>query len=241
MPPLLADASLIGDVTCADASSSSVLPPAPVLAIYPDAVTEAEEERLVREANKWLAKLKWEHGHFDRVITGYRECQKPLRAFTPGSRQILERLVAFAFPPDAHVLPVHVLDLHEEGHIMRHVDHVDYSGSSIVGLSLLTGATMTLHHEPRGFHDPPRPPATADAKGRDGGDMPEPLAADTAPWLALTLPRRSLYVLRGAARYEWAHAISRYSGLTADGKPGAEQTPRGRRLAMIFRDAKEEN
>jgi hypothetical protein len=147
-----------------------------------------------------------------------REVQKPLRAFSPGSRTALERLIAAAFPPSTPVLPVHVLDLEAGGRIGKHVDHVEYSGEAIVGLSLLADATMTLHHEPRGYHDVPRGPPTPPAD--DASSAPE-ASADAAPWLALRLPRRSMYVLRGAARYEWAHALE----------------PAGRRLALIFRDA----
>ena len=248
LPGLRPDASLIGAVRSSVASSSA-LPPAPPIAVYRDAVSEAEEASLVREAEVWLKKRSYEHGHFDGVIIGYREVQKQLRNFTPGSRRVLERLIGFAFPREKTVLPVHVLDLHEDGHIMKHVDHTEYSGEAIVGLSLLTDAVMTLHHEPRGYHDVPRPPpaaaaaaAAADrsdgASGRDAAGQALPSDEDAeAPWLPLQLPRRSLYILRGAARYEWAHAVSRHSKIAGD---DGTEAARGRRLALIFRDAKEQ-
>ena len=66
-----------------------------------------------------------------------REVQKPVRAFSPGGRAALERLIAAVFQPSTPLLPVHVLDLEAEGRISKHVDHVEYSGESIVGLSLL--------------------------------------------------------------------------------------------------------
>ena len=211
-------------------SSDALLPPAPPLAIYPDAVSATEEARLVREAERWLSRKDYEHGHFDRVIVGYREVQKPLRAFSPRSRAVLDRLVAAAFTPDAArtLLPVHVLDLAADGYIAKHVDHVGYSGESIVGLSLLSGCTMTLHHEPRGYHDAFGAAATDD---------------DGAPWLAMRLPRRSLYVLRGAARYEWAHAVRAPAppgrlGSGGDAPGDGGDAARGRRIALIFRDAK---
>ena len=187
--------SLVGVVRGGDAA-------APPVTIRPSAVTEAEESRLLRECDKWLAKKPYEGGHFDRVIAGYRELQKPLRGFSPASRAVLERLSASAFDGASKVLPVHLLDLEPAGVISRHVDHVEYSGGLIVGLSLLSDAVMTLHHE------------------ASGASLP------------LYLPRRSLYVLRGAARYEWAHSL--HTEREWEGKP---LPPPSRRLALIFRDA----
>ena len=223
----------------------------------------------MRETQSWLQRRPYEGGHFDGVISGYREVQKPLRAFSPASRAVLDRLIAATFPPDAPLLPVHILDLQPDGAISKHVDHVDYSGDSIVGLSLLSSAVMTLHHEPRGYHDVPATPPRGggDGGGGDGGgaDSSGPAteaiggesgdaAGDHAPWLALRLPRRSLYVLRGAARYEWAHAMTLDSSVPrlvreafpaddsrealAGGGGGDGPSSPGRRLALILRDAR---
>ena len=131
----------------------------------------------MRETEAWLQRRPYEGGHFDGVIKGYREVQKPLRAFSPASRAVLDRLIAATFPADAPLLPVHILDLQPDGAISKHVDHVEYSGGTIAGLSLVSSAVMTLHHE-----------------GTDAA-------------LDLTLPPRSLYALSGAARYEWGHSL----------------------------------
>ena len=48
----------------------------------------------------------------------------------------------------------------------------------------------------------------------------------SSSWCELSLPRRSLYVLHGPARYDWAHSV------LAD-ESGA---PRGRRISFLFRD-----
>ena len=86
---------------------------------------------------------------------------------------------------------------------------------------------MTLHYEPRGYHE------TTEADK-------EKLATE-APWLPLKLPGRSLYVLRGPTRYEWAHAISQQpwvgEGDSESESSESDRTERGRRLALIFRDA----
>jgi hypothetical protein len=69
--PLPADASLVGAVRRGGAdTSSTALPPAPAVAVYPEAVDEAEEARLVRDAERWLRRRAYEGGHFDRVIAG---------------------------------------------------------------------------------------------------------------------------------------------------------------------------
>ena len=85
-----------------------------------------------------------------------------------------------------------------------HVDSVKFSGGVVCGVSLLSHAHMTLQHEDVEAH----------------GDA----AVD------LYLPRRSLYILSGPARYQFTHAIKE-----GGGGGGAE---RSRRVSLIFRDEK---
>ena len=167
------DASLVGAVR---GGTGDALPPAPDVQIWPEIISEAEESALVAEAERWLARRAFEPGHFDGVIRNYREQQQPLGRVREPSRALLQKLSAAAVP-GAEVLPVHVLELAADGVIGRHVDHVEYSGGTIAGLSLVSSAVMTLHHE-----------------GTDAA-------------LDLTLPPRSLYALSGAARYEWGHSL----------------------------------
>jgi hypothetical protein len=227
--PMTSDPSLIGRVRAGaaaatdDQDGSAALPAAPALSVFRDAVSEAEEARLVADADRWLRRKAYEGGHFDRVITNYREVQKPVRSFSKTSRAALERLIGHAFPEGTPLLPVHVLDLAADGHISRHVDHVDYSGEAIVGLSLLSDALMTLHYEPDAARSGR---GMSDAQGN--GDTGEALAL---PSLPLRLPRRSLDILRGDARYLWSHAVA------LEDSPKDDAEPRGRRLAFILRDA----
>jgi len=81
-------------------------------------------------------------------------------------------------------LPVHVLDLAADGYITPHVDSVKFSGDLVCGVSLLSSAVMTLAPE-----GPPEIASAFDAKAR------------------LYLPRRSLYVLSGNARYHFTHSV----------------------------------
>ena len=155
-------------------------------------VSEEEEAALVADIDRWFVRKRYDGGHFDKVITQYREVQKPARRFSEANQRVLQRLRDLVFSPEADLLPVHVLDLHADGEIGPHVDHVEYSGRVIVGLSLLTDAVMTFRHE-----------------------RSEALAS-------VLLPRRSLYVMADAARYDWAHAIL------------AQE--KGRRVSLLFRD-----
>ena len=64
---------------------------APAVRFWENAVTADEESALVSQAEKWLAKRRYEPGHFDGVITNYRELQQPLRRFSEANRAVIER------------------------------------------------------------------------------------------------------------------------------------------------------
>ena len=87
------------------------------------------------------------------------------------------------------------------------MDSVKFSGGFVAGVSLLSAAIMTLERADAG-------------------------AARAADTVRLLLPPRSLYVLSGAARFEFTHRIG---GGTFRGAP----VERGRRISLIFRDAKD--
>ena len=96
-------------------------------------------------------------------------------------------------PPQPHV---HALDLAPAAALGAHVDSVKFSGGVVAGLSLCCDGVMTL----------------AEAA---------PAGSKAPRALAVRLPRRSLYVLQGAARYDYSHAI----------EPRSE-----RRISVILRD-----
>mmetsp|Transcript_495 Transcript_495/g.1417 ORF Transcript_495/g.1417 Transcript_495/m.1417 type:complete len:227 (+) Transcript_495:114-794(+) len=174
----------------------------PPVELHAGVITPAEEDALAAEADRYLRARRYEAGHFDGVIRHYRELQRPLRSWSSASRSLFERVASLAaLPSGAELLPVHVLDLEAHGEISRHVDHVEYSGESIVGLSLLSHAVMLLQHE-----------------------------AETAAF-ELLLPRRSLYVLRGEARYRWAHSLPLQPSFEGQSLP-----PKSRRISVILRD-----
>ncbi|KAJ1942135.1 hypothetical protein GGF37_003244 [Kickxella alabastrina] len=60
-------------------------------------------------------------------------------------RHILDR-VWDLFPASYAWLPPHILDLHQDGEILPHVDNPDYSGFAVGGLCLLGPAVSTFKH-----------------------------------------------------------------------------------------------
>uniref|UniRef100_K7FIH4 AlkB homolog 7 n=1 Tax=Pelodiscus sinensis TaxID=13735 RepID=K7FIH4_PELSI len=136
------------------------------------------------------------------AIRGCRETE--ISHWSEESQQILQRVRDTAFPPGVPQLSlVHVLDLDKTGYIKPHVDSVKFCGCTIAGLSLLSSSVMLLVSE----------------------QNPE-------DWMALLLPRRSLYIIRGAARYEFTHEILKDEESFFDG----QKIPRERRISVICRN-----
>ena len=105
---------------------------------------------------------------------------------------------------------------------------------------------MTLHHQPGGAYaaDAPAPSSSPELDALPAGTPAETesVASEGDAWLEMRLPRRSLYVLRGEARYGWAHSIRLSAVPTeiADSErcsPIASPTAAPSRVALIFRDA----
>ncbi|XP_038644480.1 alpha-ketoglutarate-dependent dioxygenase alkB homolog 7, mitochondrial [Scyliorhinus canicula] len=98
---------------------------------------------------------------------------------------------------------VHVLDLDESGFINPHVDSVKFCGDTIAGLCLLSASVMRLLSED-----------------------------NDADQVDLLLERRSVYILRGIARYRFSHQILR----DEESFFGERKVPRGRRVSIICRN-----
>ncbi|KAG8457122.1 hypothetical protein KFE25_012697 [Diacronema lutheri] len=203
-----------GRLTLVIPAPGSRPPPVRVLA---DVITREEEASLASQLGPLLRRRGYMRSHFDGVIEGYRELERPLSWFDRANRAALGRVLDAAFgskPPP--LLPAHVLELAPgvDGFIRPHVDHVGVSGACIAGLSLLSDAVMLLTH-----------------------------AAEPGRSVRLLLRARSLYVLRDEARYEWKHAILPDLRLfprelrAAPARPApAEPDDKARRIAVVFRD-----
>ena len=106
-------------------------------------VSENEELDLIKEINQKLKFMKWNEVHFDGKISNYREylihdfVQFPTLAYLMNTR-IRDQMMG------KHFMPVHILELRQDGKILPHIDNIYYSGSIIAGLSLQRNSIMTL-------------------------------------------------------------------------------------------------
>ncbi|XP_061702544.1 alpha-ketoglutarate-dependent dioxygenase alkB homolog 7, mitochondrial [Syngnathoides biaculeatus] len=165
-------------------------------------ITEEEEGALLLELEPGLKKKRYEFDHWDDAIHGYRETERV--TWGAACQTILARVRSVAFASGSSLLgPVHVLDLDKTGYIKPHIDSVKFCGSTITGLSLLSDSVMRL--------------VEVDAPSE---------------WLDLLLPRRSLYILRDQARYNFTHEILKDEESLFNG----QKVPRQRRISVICRN-----
>lgn len=166
-----------------------------------EVVSVQEEARLCAYLDEgWLKRRRYEKGHWDSVISKYKEAE--LVGDLPGDvASIVTRLMGELVlprydhkPTAAEMMAPHVVDLDADGFISPHVDNVRHSGAVLAGLSLLSTRTLRLH--------------------KDG--------APEEGLIEQVLRPRSLYMLKGPLRYDFAHSIL----------AGTH-----RRLSVIFRDA----
>ncbi|XP_073510437.1 alpha-ketoglutarate-dependent dioxygenase alkB homolog 7, mitochondrial isoform X2 [Phyllobates terribilis] len=161
-------------------SSAAVLSQlSPGLTLQPDFITAEEEAALCRELEPVLRKKRYESGHWDDAIHGFREVER--LHWSPDSSAVIQRVRDKAFPPGENQLSlVHVLDLQKDGYIKPHVDSVKFCGSTIAGICLLSSSVMRL---------------VSVENGEERVD--------------LLLPRRCLYIMSGVARFKFTHEILR--------------------------------
>ncbi|XP_022120746.1 alpha-ketoglutarate-dependent dioxygenase alkB homolog 7, mitochondrial isoform X1 [Pieris rapae] len=170
--------------------------------VIPDFINETEEISLLSEVEPQLKRMRYEFDHWDNAIEGYRETER--QAWNEQNSVTLARVRSVAFENGAELLPhTHVLDLAPAGYIKPHVDAVRFCGDTIAGLCLLSGAVMRLMHE----------------------NSPDYV-------LDVLLPRRSLYIMSGVARYQFNHAVlSNEKSVWRGGK-----LIKKRRVAIITRE-----
>ncbi|XP_053868543.1 alpha-ketoglutarate-dependent dioxygenase alkB homolog 7, mitochondrial [Malaclemys terrapin pileata] len=170
--------------------------------VRPGFLSGPEEAALGQEVEPQLRRRRYQFDHWDGAIHGFRETE--IAQWSEESREILQRVRDEAFPPGMSQLSlVHVLDLDKSGYIKPHIDSVKFCGCTIAGLSLLSSSVMRLVSE----------------------QNPE-------DWMDLLLPRCSLYILRGPARYEFTHEILKDEESFFDG----QKIPRERRISVICRN-----
>lgn len=198
--------------------------------VYPGFLSEEEGHSLVKEVSKRLKRRRFEDGHWDSVISKYREIElatpdevgSDSTIDSPQYAQTIQRardlLQSYVCPENPLTwLPCHAIDLSKNGSLDAHVDSVKFSGGIVAGISLLSDSIMRL-----------RP-----AKGEwidDNSD--ESLSGH----VDLYLPKLSLYCLHGMSRFHYSHELLPSDSVyQIHGKD--IQVTRGRRLSIIFRDA----
>ncbi|XP_018309604.1 alpha-ketoglutarate-dependent dioxygenase alkB homolog 7, mitochondrial [Mycetomoellerius zeteki] len=170
--------------------------------VLPNFISEKEEDVLVQEVDPYMKRLRYEFSHWDNAIHGYRETE--WKKWSKDSSQILDKVRTKAFSPEMIQLSlVHILDLAPEGWIKPHIDSVRFCGGIIAGLSLLSDSVMRLAME---------------------GHEKKCVAC-------FLLPRRSLYIMSGVARYKYNHEILKSEESYFEG----QHVPKGRRISIICR------
>ena len=118
---------------------------------------------------------------------------------------------------------------------MAHVDSVRFSGTIVSGLCLCNSAIMRLK------------PATDDANN-DGNYAPQQQQQQQhdEEYVDIYLPPKTLYVLRGMARFQYSHellpcgSIFELRGFNSEDAEQKIEVKRDHRISVIFRDAKQE-
>jgi alkylated DNA repair protein alkB family protein 7 len=168
----------------------------------------------------WLLRRRYEKGHWDAVITNYKEVELADGSMNaPRIPEIFERtrrlleINHLEYQP-VKWLPCHGIDLKKDGELKAHVDSVKFSGDLVAGISLSSSCVMRL------------------APHVDGEEGVMEGHVD------LFLPPLSLYVLTGVARYRYSHEL--LNTATAFRAPDGSciSVHRDHRISIIFRDAK---
>ncbi|GJJ71311.1 alkylated DNA repair protein alkB homolog 7 [Entomortierella parvispora] len=189
--------------------------------LVPNYLSPPEQEMMIQAATKKLKRalgkqVRYEDGHFDGVITRYRECSasdwgtgapsldKDQQRTTPS--EIMQSIKHEFFPHQWSWVAPHLLELEAgRGGIKPHVDHLEASGEVVAGLCLGSDAVMELIHE----------------------DEPERL-------FKVWLPKGAFYFQRGSVRYHYKHGIPVEP---ADHQFRGQVIPKEKRISVMLRNA----
>ncbi|XP_031463030.1 alpha-ketoglutarate-dependent dioxygenase alkB homolog 7, mitochondrial [Phasianus colchicus] len=117
-------------------------------AVFAAFVSPEEGAALLRDAEEALRRRRYEDGHWDGAISGFREAERS--RWGAAGAAVLQRM-SCAFPPARPPLPhSHILDLAPHGCVRPHIDSTKFCGCTIAGVSLLSAAVMRL----RSVRDP---------------------------------------------------------------------------------------
>jgi len=205
--------------------------------VYEAFVSEQEGQSLANDLLDRLKRRRYEKGHWDAVITDYKEIELPAPILSEDSLTLIHRVRnqlakkhlnvehhSHGNENDYEWLPPHGIDLKRDGNLKPHVDSVRFSGDLVAGVSLLSSSIMRLKP-----HDPFSAADHTDAKAADD------------KWVDLYLPPLSLYVLTGVSRYQYTHELLPCGSIFQGPDGVAFPVTRDRRLSIILRDSKQDD
>ena len=177
--------------------------------VWEDFITSDLENKFVNEIDKKISRISYQEGHWDNAIVGYRELEIQDRNWSEDITNVLSSLKLTAFNENDKCLSLtHILDLSEKGFIKPHVDSVKFCGRAIAGISLLSSSIMKFVNE-----------------------------EDENMWFKVILPRRSLYLMEGDARYKYTHEILKDEESVCNGV----HIQKGRRISVLNRTQVEQS
>lgn len=110
-------------------------------------VEKRDLDLLIRGVERVLKDLKFETGHFDHVISGYRETMKIME---PNEMQVLKKCIDFVELKTnlkfKWMVP-HILELNCNGYILPHIDNIKASGRIILACCLHESPIVFKHKE----------------------------------------------------------------------------------------------
>eukprot|EP01041_Mallomonas_annulata_P010894 gene10894-22744_t len=202
------------------------------LFLLEDVISKDEEMIIMSALQPALSKKKYQGNHWDDVIIKYKEYELN-NNLTKSVHLILSTVAKKVMEVCRRrmvMLPPHVIELHEDGHIGPHVDSVKFSGDVVAGLSLLSTRVMRLKPAPE--------TEITESHIRDASDADSLYYPQTVD---LLLRPRSLYVLTGALRYRYTHEVLGKQSVSGEAATSTitnnwELPPPHRRLSVIIRD-----
>jgi alkylated DNA repair protein alkB family protein 7 len=191
--------------------------------VYNEFITDKEGDSLVQDIAARMKRRRYEKGHWDAVITDYKEVELFEHDSLGTESQVAIERVRQQLIHDGYVngdtvqwLPCHAIDLKRDGELKAHVDSIKFSGDVVAGISLLSSCIMRLKPDEGG----------KDNKAAESG------------WVDLLLPPLSLYVLSGFSRYQYSHELLPCGSIFEQSCGSQVTVERDHRLSVIFRDAK---
>jgi alkylated DNA repair protein alkB homolog 7 len=183
----------------------------------------------------FLLRRRYEKGHWDAVITGYKEVELHDDSVSTTIREIFDRTRQHL--GERHLnyhpiqwLPCHAIDLKREGQLKAHVDSVRFSGGLVAGISLLSSSIMRLIPDDDGDDDDDDESADKETTTFNEGDRGH---------IDVLLPPNSLYALTGDGRFKYSHQLLPDSSTFTNPIDNTTTlVSRDQRLSIIFRDAK---